>query len=259
MSQFIPYEPFAPRPLNPSAAWRPLGAGSASGGLPPADRTFITGLRRPPRESRVDPAAARVPADLDETEALELGAPPEPHAMLVAREAAREAERALERAEHADALGRLDAERVAMHATLAATLDAEMARLEAAGRTLEAAAAALEGAHATLVAEVRAGAAAVILEAARRIAGDALHADPALLAALVDEASASLGRDGLVVHVSPLDADAVRARLPRLEVYEDFGIEAGCVCVGPAGRIDASLETSLLAVTSVIERWRDAG
>ncbi len=237
MSQFIPFEPFAPR----GASWRPLGHAATL-----SERPWTTGISRPPPvASRRDVDRAPIP----EPEPDDVFAVPEelaePEPPLLPEPDLREEARV---AEHAAALVALDAQRAAMRA--------ETERLEAATATLEAAGRALEAAHVSLVAEVRTGAAAVILAAARRIAGDALHADPALLAALVDEAAGCLGRESLVVHVSPLDADTLRERLPGIEVVEDFGIEAGCVCVGPAGRLDASLESATVAVSAVIERWR---
>lgn len=134
---------------------------------------------------------------------------------------------------------------------------AEATRLGAEADQLAAMVVALEGARAAAIAEVRAHAAAIILEAASHIAGDALHADPALLDALVNEGADALGREGLVVRVAPVDADALRARLPSLALVEDFSIAAGCVCVGPAGRIDASLGSAVSAVRAVLDRWRD--
>jgi flagellar biosynthesis/type III secretory pathway protein FliH len=134
---------------------------------------------------------------------------------------------------------------------------AEATRLGAEADQLAALVGALEDARADAIAEVRAHAAAIILEAASHIAGDALHADPALLDALVNEGADALGREGLVVRVAPVDADALRARLPSLALVEDFSIAAGCVCVGPAGRIDASLGSAVSAVRAVLDRWRD--
>jgi flagellar biosynthesis/type III secretory pathway protein FliH len=245
MSQFIPFVPYEPRGEPRGASWRPLGAASS---IP--DRAWTAGLAR--TRTLVGPNVEAAP---------EVHAPPEPvtpepdQAELEERRAA----------EHAEALELVEQEREAMKAEVlrlaAATREMEEATraMEAAAETLEAGARALQAAHVTLVGELRAEAGGVILEAARRIAGDALHADPRLLNALVDEAVNALGRDGLQVHVSPLDADTLRARMPSLDVVEDFAIEAGCLCVGPAGRIDASLESAMVAVGTAIERWAVGG
>ena len=74
---------------------------------------------------------------------------------------------------------------------------------------------AVDGARSQLVEELREAVGGVILEAARRMAGQALHADPRLVDAIVDEASRALGREGLVVRVAPQDAE------------EAFGVEHG--------------------------------
>ncbi|MES2640665.1 MAG: FliH/SctL family protein [Myxococcota bacterium] len=250
MSQFIPFLPYEPRGEPRAAAWRPLGAASS---IP--DRAWTAGLAR--TRTLVGPNVEAAP---------EVPTPPEPVAPEPALREPDPAELEERRAaEHAEALELVEQEREAMKAEVlrlaAATREMEEATraMEAAAETLEAGARALQAAHVTLVGELRAEAGGVILEAARRIAGDALHADPRLLNALVDEAVNALGRDGLQVHVSPLDADTLRARMPSLDVVEDFAIEAGCLCVGPAGRIDASLESAMVAVGTAIERWAVGG
>lgn len=249
MSQFIPFVPYERHGEPRGASWRPLGASAPI----PAWTSGISRSRAVNVEAR--PMAAPPPAPEPEVFV-------EPERDLEAEYAAREEARA---AEHGEAMELVEQERELMKAEVlrlaAATRRMEEATraMEAAALTLEAGARALEAAHGTLVGELRAEAGGVIVEAARRIAGDALHVDPKLLGALVDEAVAALGRDGLVVHVSPLDADTLRERMPGLDVVEDFGIEAGCVCVGPAGRIDASLESAMAAVGAVIERWAAGG
>jgi len=200
------------------------------------------------------PAASATPAP-------EEPLPAELTALEELRRAKADAEEATARQEAATA--RLQAESARLKEEAArlkeesARAAAEANRLAAEADRLEAVVDGLEGARGAAVAEVRAHAAALILEAASRIAGDALHADPALLDALVEEAADALGREGLVVRVSPIDAEGLRARRPALSVVEDFAIEAGCVCVGPAGRIDASLGSAVSAVRAVLERWRD--
>jgi flagellar biosynthesis/type III secretory pathway protein FliH len=111
-----------------------------------------------------------------------------------------------------------------------------------------------------LVAEIREGVGAVILEAARRIAGDQLHVDPRLLDSIVDQAVSALGREGLVIRLSPVDAAAVRERLrvAGVTIVEDPSLEAGAICEGPSGHIDASLGSAAAAIASVLEQWRVA-
>lgn len=248
MSQFIPYAPFEPR----GAIWRPLGVSS----------TTAWALGNPPSASRQKAPFVRSWGSAE--------APVEPPAPA-GGPAGEEGEPSpgrrdeLRATEHAEAMELIEQEREAMKAKVlrlaeaTAELEGSTRAMESARRTLEIGARALHAAHATLVEELRAEAGAVIREAARRIAGDALHADPTLLGALVEEAVAALGRDGLQVHVSPVDAEALRERMPGLDVVEDFAIEAGCISVGPAGRIDASLETAMVAVGAAIERWAVGG
>ncbi|MDP2307105.1 MAG: FliH/SctL family protein [Pseudomonadota bacterium] len=244
MSQFIPYVPFEPR----GATWRPLSVNAS------ADRPWSSGM-----SSGGSPGSPRPRAP------VQVAAPEPIVEPLVDPSAESEHLLELRAAEHAEAMELVEQEREVMKAELlrlsAATLAMEAAtrEMEVATLTLEAGARALEAAHVTLVGELRTEAGEVIREAARRIAGDALHVDPQLLGALVEEAVAALGRDGLQVHVSPLDADTLRERMPGLDVVEDFTIEAGCLCVGPAGRIDASLESAMVAVGAAIERWAVGG
>lgn len=144
------------------------------------------------------------------------------------------------------------------HAEAMASLAAAEAEARAAAAALKEAARVLTGMRGALLEEARAGTAAVVRAAACRIAGDALHTDAGLLQALVDEAIRALGKDGLVVHVSPSDADMLRDVLgdSAVEVVEDFGVEAGCVFEGPAGRIDASIESAVAAVNAVLDQWK---
>lgn len=180
-------------------------------------------------------------------------------------------ERLLERIAIREAeLDRLEAERAAAHAAAMedlarATAAAEAAerehreatsREDAAAERLDQAAALLLAARSSAVAEVRDHAAAVILDAARRIAGDALHADPLLLDALVGAAVDALGKAGLTVRAAPGDVDGLRERWEGLEVVPDATVEAGCVCTGPAGQVDASLGVAVAAVRGVLDTWR---
>lgn len=151
-----------------------------------------------------------------------------------------------------------DLARERAHSAALASLAAAEAEARSAAGTLREATESVRAMRRGLVDEVRATTAAVILEAARRIAGDALHADPALLNAIVDEAVRTLGRDGLVVRVAPVDGERVRKALGAgdITVVEDPTITAGCVCEGLAGSIDASVECAVAAVAAVLEQWK---
>jgi flagellar biosynthesis/type III secretory pathway protein FliH len=116
---------------------------------------------------------------------------------------------------------------------------------------------ALEAAQSKLVREIRGEVAQIVLAAARAIAGEALHADPLLLDAMVSTAVEAFGRDGLVVRVAPADAPGVRLRHPELEVREDATLEAGMVATGPAGSLDASFGRATTAIEDALARWRE--
>lgn len=117
----------------------------------------------------------------------------------------------------------------------------------------------LEEDRTALFREARAGLADLILAAARRIAGDALRADPALLDALVDEGVRALGDEGLVLRVSEADFDRVQERLGfrSVLVVADPELDGGCTCEGPAGRIDASKATAEAAIATVLAQWAE--
>ncbi len=157
-----------------------------------------------------------------------------------------------------DKVDRRELDRQQAHrAAMDSLRDAE-AEMRAATKLLTDTAKAIEDTRRGLLDEVRASTAGVILEAARRIAGEALHADPRLLEAIVDEAVRTLGRSGLVVKVSPLDGEMLRGVLQGrgIEVVEDFFMEGGCVCEGPAGCIDASVERAVAGVAAVLDQWK---
>ena len=224
-------KPFVPLvPGSGPSAWRRLSSGASHAHAMAGDNVHALGLPVPPEEEAPAEMPAIDPELLAELEELR----------------AREALRA---DEHAAALEELAAQDRAREAQVTALL----ARLEHVARDV---AAARDG----LVAEVREGVGAVVLEAARRIAGDQLHVDPRLLDAIVDQAVGALGREGLVIRLSPLDAGVVRDRLRStgITVVEDPALEAGAICEGPSGRIDASLDSAAAAIASVLEQWRVA-
>ena len=117
----------------------------------------------------------------------------------------------------------------------------------------------LEEERTGLFREAREGLASLILVAARRMAGDALRDDPALLEALIDEGLRALGEDGLTLRVSLADYDRVQERMGfgAVLVVPDLEIDGGCACEGPAGRIDATMATAEAAVAAVLARWAE--
>lgn len=148
------------------------------------------------------------------------------------------------------------------HATALAELKRQQQQHQQASALLKKAAEELERAHVRALDELRHGAADLILEAARRIAGEALRVQPALLDALVDEAVDALGTQGLLLKVAPEDVERVESVLKghgRLTVEADPNIEGGCVASSPAGRIDATLGTAFAAIETIVHCWRDAG
>lgn len=220
---------------RPASGFTPLSADAPPADAPPASRA-------PPRPAAA-PRPARPASSLDVPERPAIApAPPEadPLAALKAEVADKEAKRAVE------------------HAAATKALREAEAKAKAQAERLEAAAKAVEATRQGLREEFREGAARVILEACRRIAGDALRVDPGLLVALVDEAADALGRGGLRVRVSPEDAATLRERLADagLDVVEDFAVSGGVVVEGPAGRIDASVDSALESVAAVLDQWR---
>jgi flagellar biosynthesis/type III secretory pathway protein FliH len=225
-------KPFVPLvPGSAPSAWRRLSSGPSHAHGAEADN--VHALEAP--SHAIDDEASEDAPVLDPELLAELEE-------LRAREAVRTEE-------HAAAVEELAAQDRAREAQVAELL----ARLDRVARDV---AAARDG----LVAEVREGVGAVILEAARRIAGDQLHVDPRLLDAIVDQAVGALGREGLVIRLSPIDAGVVRERLRStgISVVEDPSLAAGAICEGPSGRIDASLESAAAAIASVLEQWRVA-
>lgn len=112
-----------------------------------------------------------------------------------------------------------------------------------------------------LVDELREGVGSLILAGARKLAGEALRDQPGLVEALVADAVATLGRDGLVVRVAPSDAERARLALQGTgaEVIADAAVDGGCVATTPFGSVDASFATAAEALRIVVERWQTAG
>jgi flagellar biosynthesis/type III secretory pathway protein FliH len=183
------------------------------------------------------------PTGGDEFEAPE---PPEPDGLESLRT---EVEAAARKAE---------AQRLTEHkAAMAAVTQRQKSLEEAEARVVEIARQ-LQEERNNLVKEARGALGGLIFEAARRIAGEALRVDPGMLDALVDEGVRALGDEGLVIRVSAADAARLRSRLePRgIKVIADPKVTGGCLCEGPAGRIDASLGAAEAAVGAVLDQWK---
>jgi len=245
-------------PLVPSAGFRSLGVEPtrARGDFQPdGGRAAREAERRAAADRRREGAAERRE---DRREAPT----PNPAAGNAAKDAA---DAAAVAEAVADARAAMDAERARLaeeSGRMAAEADhlaAERERLTTECARLGALASGLEEAQRRLVRELRGELGPVILEAARAIAGDALHVETRLLDALVTAAMDALGRDDLVLRVAPIDAEGLRARLPGVDVREDARIEAGCIASGPAGSLDASLGRAVEAVGQAIARWREVG
>lgn len=227
-------KPFVPLVASSQAGWRRLGLSAPEEALPvPAEEMLLAQL-----------AGRRAVAAEPEPEA-EPDPEPEPDPELMARIEELEARDQEREEEHAAAMQALEAERKSLAA--------------AADRVLQVARA-VDGARSQLVEELREAVGGVILEAARRMAGQALRADPRLVDAIVDEAARALGREGLVVRVAPQDAELLRGRFQGsgITVVEDPAVDAGAICEGPTGRIDASLASASSAIASVLAQWQAA-
>ena len=235
MKPFVPLVPAA----RGVSRWRGLGASDAPE-LPALDAVRVDAS--PGHLDAIGMALAHPDPALDTPE-------PEPDPELIAHIEALEAR--LEEAENARKTAVAAAE--ARERAHGAKLNEALARLEAVTRDVE-------GARSRLVEEMRHGVGVVILEAARRIAGDQLRVDPRLLDAVVEEAGRALGKEGLVVRVAPMDVELVQARMQAagVSVVGDPKITGGAICEGPSGSIDASLDSATAAIASVLEQWRAA-
>lgn len=216
--------PFVPMPRQ-KTAWEPLIRENR-----PAVHT-ATGTQaqaptppppRPPPPPREDPLKAKEAAMRAEFEA-------------------KEAARAKEHAAAMAKLQQLQAE--------------ETARLE----QLKKLALELEGARKTMLKQLRAGSGQLILEAARKIAGDAMMGQPELIERMVSEATDALGSSGLVLHVAPQQAEHLLETLKDtgILVETDFQMAGGLRAESPLGKVDASLETALVALSRVVEQWQE--
>jgi len=95
------------------------------------------------------------------------------------------------------------------------------------------------------------------LRIARKVIGEHLEADPAIVARIVQTTIAELEpTTSLAVHVHPADVELVEAHRPELErlvkgsgrvtVVADGSVDrGGCILVSPVGEVDARIQTKL--------------
>ena len=231
---------FVPLPRN-SASWEPLVRRSPESRMVP----FKTPSERNPSRADIAPKAATPTVEPAEArkapEAPKAG--PDVRTLTASIRAEFEAKEAARIKEHAATMAKLQ------------QLQAEeQARLE----QLQQLAGELESARQKLLGQLRLGAGQIILEAARKVAGDGLRAQPELLDRMVQDAIDSLGKQGLILYVGPEDEDRIRDALAPsgIEVKVDVRIEAGVRAENSTGRLDATLETAMNALTEVISQWR---
>jgi len=151
-----------------------------------------------------------------------------------------------------------EAARVKEHAAAMVRLQQLQAEEQARLEHLQQLSAELEGARQKLLGQLRFGAGQIILEAARKIAGDGLRTQPELVDRMVQDAIEALGKKGLVLHVSAEDSARLHDALSPsgIEVEADFAIEGGVRAESPSGRLDATLGTAMNALTEVISQWQ---
>ena len=219
--------PFVPLP-KPHNTWEPLV--------------------RPP--APVEPRSAGASALASRARAVDTSPPPPPapsaeSKALLALKVEWEAKEAARSKEHAAAMARL--------AQVEAEAQARLVRLTEL-------CASVEQSRQLLLKQLRTGTGTLILDVSRRIAGDALRAQPELLDRLVADAADALGKPGLTLYVAKADAEHLRKALKEtgIRVDIDTTMSGGLRAESPSGRLDASLETALAALSTVIEQWQQA-
>ncbi len=156
-------------------------------------------------------------------------------------------------AEHAE----LERVREAEHAHLVADLQAQKTRAAASTERLGQLAAELARLKQSMVAELRAHAGTLLLLGARKLAGEALQAQPGLLEALVRETVETLSSGGVTVRVNPADVERVQAAMGEgIRVLADGSVQAGCIAEGDAGIVDATLNTASGSLLAEVQAWK---
>ena len=165
---------------------------------------------------------------------------------------------AIQQAERAAAeLAERDALRAAEHAQLLADLDAQKQKAKATSERLGQLAGEMVRARAAMIEEVRTAAGTLLLTGARRLAGEALRAQPGLLEGLVTEIVDSMAADTVTLRVNPADVERLGATFgDRVRVVGDPAVAAGCIAQGDAGSVDASVDTGLGALAGEVSAWK---
>lgn len=228
---------FVPLPRQ-SLPWEPLLRRPPEAKVVPLKATLERQQERPLRTetSKSEPEAAKKPVE-------PLKAGPDVRTLTASIRAEFEAKETARAKEHAAGMARLQQ-----------LQSEEQAKIE----QLQQLATELETTRQKLLSQLRYGSGQIILEAARKIAGDGLRAQPELLDRMVHEAVDALGKKGLVLYVSAEDGDRIRGALAPsgIEVEIDFSIEGGVRAEGSSGRLDATLSTAMNALTEVISQWQ---
>ncbi len=258
------------RPLSPRGVFVPS---APSGGAPRAFSTlaparsmvFTAGL--PAR----DPVAAEAPAPaLDEsvehtddpaTAPSDDGLPAGTASGYVSLAEQVQAEAIAQAVKGAEATAaenaELDRVREAEHAHLVADLQAQKLRAAASTERLGQLAAELARLKQSMVAELRAHAGTLLLLGARKLAGDALQAQPGLLEALVRETVETLSSGAVTVRVNPADVERVQSAMGEsIRVLGDPSVQAGCIAEGDAGIVDATLNTASGSLLAEVQAWK---
>lgn len=105
--------------------------------------------------------------------------------------------------------------------------------------------------------ELREEAGAVLLTAARRLAGRSLQVQPGVLEGLVNECIETLGGKATIIRVHPEDVERVQAAVESgVRVIPDASIPAGCVVEGDGTRVTATLAQGLAVLDEELNAWR---
>lgn len=237
------------------------------------DRTDVAGVRPQDLDGayasatdgadEAPPAAAAPQADETRPAAPETPAPTAPapaptYTSAAARLQADALAEAIQQAERAAAeLAERDALRAAEHAQLLADLDAQKQKAKATSERLGQLAGEMVRARAAMIEEVRTAAGTLLLTGARRLAGEALRAQPGLLEGLVTEIVDSMAADTVTLRVNPADVERLGATFgDRVRVVGDPAVAAGCIAQGDAGSVDASVDTGLGALAGEVSAWK---
>lgn len=255
------------RPLSPRGAFVPvIPAGSAirpfSALAPEHSAAFTSGLTMGAADVPGEPAPeASGLADAPTSTPAEPGRSPAsaPASVSLAEQTQAEAialaVQGAERtaAQHAE----LERVREAEHAHLVADLQAQKTRVAASSERLGLLAAELARLKTSMVAELRAHAGTLLLLGARKLAGDALHAQPGLLEALVRETVETLSSGAVTVRVNPGDVERVQSAMgDGIRVLADPTVLAGCIAEGDAGSVDATINTASGSLLAEVQAWK---